>query len=46
MHKDPKVVDEILEVMSKEFRKLVISRGDEHDLLGMKIRINRKKETL
>ena len=43
-HEDPKVVDEILKVMNKHFGELVVSRGNEHDLLGMKIRLDRKEK--
>ena len=38
------MVDSILKVMSDHFGKLVVSRGDEHDLLGMKIKIDRKEK--
>ena len=38
------MVDEMLEMMSKKFGKLMVSRGDEHDLLGMKIKIDRKNK--
>ena len=34
----------MLEMMNKKFGKLVVSRGDEHDLLGMKIKIDRKNK--
>lgn len=45
-HEDPKVVTEILEVMKNHFGDLVISSGDVHDLLGMKIKINRKNKNI
>ena len=34
----------MLEIMSKKFEKLVVSKGDEHDLLGMKIKIDRENK--
>ena len=43
-HVDPKVVDSILEEVGKHFGDLVITRGDEHDLLGMKIKIRKDKK--
>ena len=45
-HMDPKVVTEILDAIKGHFGELVISRGNEHDLLGMKIKINRKHKTV
>ena len=45
-HMDPKVVTEILDAIKGHFGELVISRGNEHDLLGMKIKINRKDKTV
>mmetsp|Transcript_42936 Transcript_42936/g.62916 ORF Transcript_42936/g.62916 Transcript_42936/m.62916 type:complete len:134 (-) Transcript_42936:472-873(-) len=38
-HVDSKVVDEVLKMVKGHFGELVISRGKEHDLLGMKIKI-------
>ena len=38
------MVGEMLEIMNKKFEKLAVSRGDEHDLLGMKIKIDRKNK--
>jgi hypothetical protein len=43
-HVDPKVVDLILNEVSKHFGDLVITRGKEHDLLGMKIKIRPDKK--
>ena len=45
-HEDPKVVTEVLEAIKEHFGDLVINRGNEHDLLGMKITINRKNKTV
>ena len=39
-HEDPTVVTEILEAIKGHFGDLVISRGNEHEFLGMKITIN------
>ena len=43
-HVDPKVVDSVLKEVSKHFGDLVITRGNEHDLLGMKIKIRKDKK--
>ena len=43
-HKDPAVVDEMLKMINKKFGKLVVSRGNEYDLLGMKIKIDRENK--
>ena len=45
-HDDPRVVTEVLEAVKEHFGELVISRGDEHDLLGMKIKMNRTEKTI
>ena len=42
-HVDPKVVTSVLEAVKEHFGELVISRGNEHDLLGMKITLDKKK---
>ena len=45
-HKDPKVVDEILKQMSEKFGDLSASttRGTDHVFLGMKLKIDKKKQ--
>ena len=45
-HFDSKVVDEVLNVMKEHFGELKISRGNEHDLLGMKITIDRENRNV
>eukprot|EP00957_Ditylum_brightwellii_P047606 3616093-Ditylum_brightwellii.AAC.1 len=40
---DSKVVDNILEKITEHFGELATTRGDEHTLLGMKLRIKDKK---
>ena len=42
-HVNPNVVTYILEEIKKHFGELVISRGDEHDFLGMKIKLSKEK---
>ena len=42
-HVDPNAVTEILENTKKNFGELVISRGDEHECLGMKIKLRKEK---
>ena len=42
-HVDPNVVIEILEEIKKHYGELVISRGDEHSFLGMKIKSRKDK---
>ena len=45
-HVDPKVVTTVLEAVKEHFGDLDISRGNEHDLLGMKIIIDRDKKNI
>ena len=45
-HADPRVVTEILDAVKEHFGELVISRGNKHDLLGMKIEIDRKNKNV
>ena len=45
-HVDPNVATEILEVIKGNFGDLVISRGNENDLLGMKITMGRKNKNV
>ena len=45
-HKDPGVVTEVLDAIKEHFGELVVSRGNKHDLLGMKIIMNRKDKTV
>ena len=45
-HNDPRVVTEVLDAIKEHFGELVISRGNKHDLLGMKIVMNRKDKTV
>ena len=42
-HKDPKVVDEVIELMKVHFGELTTSRGKKHRFLGMNITINDDK---
>ena len=44
-HEKQSVVDKILETIEKRFGGLTITRGDEHEYLGMKIKYN-KNETV
>jgi hypothetical protein len=44
LHEDPSVVMSILEKVKQHFRDLVISRGEEHNLLGMRIIMDRKNK--
>ena len=39
-HKDPKVVDEVIELMKVYFGDLTVSRGNKHRFLGMNITIH------
>ena len=43
-HKDPKVVDALLQEMTNRFGELTVTRGDEHTFLGMKLKIDRIKK--
>jgi hypothetical protein len=43
-HVESNVVTEILDKVKDHFGELVISRGDEHTLLGMHIKLNREKK--
>ena len=45
-HEDPQVVTEMLGVLKSHFGDLVISRGNEHDLLGMRIKIDRESKNV
>ena len=45
-HKDPKVVTEVLEAIKGHFGELVINRGNKHDLMGMKITLDRKNKSV
>ena len=45
-HVDPKVVTEILVVIKENFGDLVVSKVNEHDLLGMKITMGRKNKNV
>ena len=42
-HEDPKVVTDIIEEIKKHFGDLKVNRGNIHDFLGMKIKINGNK---
>ncbi len=42
-HKEKTVLDEFGKVMIKEFGEMTITTGNEHDFLGMKIKINMDK---
>ena len=42
-HKDPIVVNEVIELMKRHFGDLIITRGREHRFLGMNIKINKGK---
>jgi len=42
----PEVVIEVLEVIKTHFRELEISRGDEHNLLGIKIVTDRENRSV
>ena len=42
-HKDPTVVTQVLDQISKYFGDLSITRGNKHDFLGMNIKIKNKK---
>ena len=42
-HVDPNVVTYILEEIKKHFGELVISRGEEHNFLGIKIMLRKYK---
>ena len=42
-HIDPNLVTDILEEIKKHFGELVISRGDKHDFLGMKVKLSKGK---
>ena len=44
-HKDPAVVNGILEEMKNKFGDLTITWGDEHTFLGMKLKIDRTNKT-
>ena len=43
-HTDEKVVTEVLGEIEKHFGNLVTSRGNKHDLLGMKVELDRKNK--
>ena len=45
-HVDPDVVTKIMDEIKEHFGDLVISRGNEHDLLGMKIVMDRKNKNI
>jgi len=45
-HVQSEVVTEVLEAIKGHFGELEISRGDEHNLLGMKIVIDRKSRSV
>ena len=45
-HADPKVLTEILQAMKCYFNKIAIRRGENHDLFGVKISMNRKEQTM
>ena len=42
-HVDTNVVTECFEEIKKHFGELVISRGDEHEFLGMDIKLRKEK---
>ena len=42
-HKDPRVVDEIIELMKGHFGELTVTRGNKHRFLGMNITINKNR---
>ena len=42
-HADPKVLTEILQAMKCYFNKIAIRRGENHDLFGVIISMNRKE---
>ena len=39
-HQDPKVVDELIALLEKQFRKMTVTRGKRHTYLGMNINFN------
>ena len=45
-HVQPEVITQVLEVVKGHFAELEISRGDEHNLLGMKIVMNRENRSV
>ena len=42
-HEDPKVVDEVIELMKKHVGDLTVTRGKEHRFLGMNIKISKER---
>jgi hypothetical protein len=42
-HKDPNVVTKVIESIEKRFGKMSVTRGKDHDFLGMKIKFKNKK---
>jgi len=44
-HVQPEVVTKVLEVIKAHFGELEISRGDEHNLLGMNIVMDRENRS-
>ena len=43
-HEDENVVTEMITEIEKYFGKMVVSRGDKHDLLGMKVELDRNNK--
>ena len=43
-HEDKSVVTQVIEDIEKHFGKLTVSRGDVHDLLGMRVELDRKNK--
>ena len=41
-YKDPKVVDEVIELTKTHFGDLTVTRGNKHRFLGMNLTINEK----
>ena len=44
-HIDPRVVSDIIARIESKFGKMTVTRGDEHEFLGMKIVLNRETST-
>ena len=44
-HKDPAVVQQVLDEISARFGDLTITRGEEHVFLGMKLKVDRNSRT-
>ena len=45
-HNNKYILDRILYIISREFRELIITKGNEHIFLGMKINIRKDKRLI